>query len=341
MKRGRKAIFPVLLCCMAAIAACRPEPDLPLAERLVQPPAGFPPIPFPADNAFTEARWQLGKKIFHDPILSIDSSISCASCHKIQHALADENALSPGVFGRPGKTNAPSLANVAYHPYFLREGGVPTLEMQVLVPIQEDNEFAHNIVAIADQMAGVPEYVAMSQAAYGRDPDAFVITRALSTYERTLLSGNSPFDQYYYQGKRNALNTAERRGFNLFSSPKAGCTHCHDGFNFTDYSFQNTGLYLQYDNIGRMRHTGDSADLALFKVPSLRNVGLTPPYMHNGSISTLAQVIEHYNGGGEAHPHKSAYVRPLGLTEQEKQDLLAFLESLSDPSFLSNPDFQP
>lgn len=340
MKRGLNG-WLILLGTILGLTACQPDQPLTLAERLTEPPAGFPPIPFPPDNDFSEARWQLGKKIFHDPILSIDSSISCASCHKIQHALADDQALSPGVFGRPGKTNAPSLANVAYHPYFLREGGVPTLEMQVLVPIQEDNEFAHNIVAIADQMTRIPEYVTMSQAAYSRNPDAFVITRALSTYERTLLSGNSAFDQYYYQGKRSALNAAEKRGMSLFFSPRTQCTQCHSGFNFTDYSFQNTGLYLQYDNIGRMRHTGDSADLALFKVPSLRNAALTPPYMHDGSINTLEQVIEHYNSGGEAHAHKSGYVRPLGLSEQEKQDLLAFLKSLSDPSFITNPDFQP
>ena len=157
------------------------------SSRLITP-EGFPAVDFPEDNAFSNARWELGKRLFFDPILSIDSSISCGSCHKPSLAFSDAVAFSPGVFNRPGVRNTPTLANVAYHPYFLREGSVPTLEMQVLVPIQEHNEFSHNIVAIAEQLNWQPSYVQQSQEAYGRNPDAFVITRAIATFQRTLLS---------------------------------------------------------------------------------------------------------------------------------------------------------
>lgn len=321
------------------LAACQSEPFLSLEERLQTLPAGFPPIDYPAGNEFTIERWQLGKKLFYDPILSIDSSLSCGSCHQAFHGFADDQALSPGVFGRPGKTNAPSLGNVAFHPYFLREGGVPTLEMQILVPIQEANEFNHNIVDIATLLQRDTAYVRMARQAYNRPMDAFVITRAISAFERSLISGNSPYDQFKNQGKKQALNGSEQRGMELFFSDKASCSQCHGGLNFTQYSFQNNGLYEVYDNIGRMRHTGDSADLALFKVPSLRNAGFTAPYMHDGSIATLEAVVAHYDGGGANHPHKSPLVRPLGLTNKEKKDLVAFLRALSDQEFVANEDF--
>lgn len=312
----------------------------PTENQRTTPPIGFPQVSWPEDNAYSEARWQLGKKLFYDPILSIDSSLSCASCHAATLAFADTVALSAGVFGRPGVRNAPSLANVAYHPYFLREGSVPTLEMQVLVPIQEANEFNHNIVDIAEALVNIPEYVTMSEKAYGRLPDPFVITRALATFERTLLSGNSRYDQYQ-NGDGSALTASEIRGMNLFFSTKTNCATCHGGFNFTVYGFENNGLYTQYTDIGRMRFTEDTADNALFKTPSLRNVALTPPYMHDGSLKTLADVVQHYNNGGQAHPHKSALIKPLNLSAQEQNDLIAFLQSLSDVSFITNPDLVP
>lgn len=296
---------------------------------------------FPEGNEFTTARWELGKKLFFDPVLSIDGSISCGSCHRPELAFADDQDFSPGVHNRPGVRNAPSLANVGYHPYLLREGSLPTLEMQVLVPIQEHNEFAHNIVDIAAELQQDSLYVQMSQSAYGREPDPFVITRAISTFERSLLSGNSPFDQFRYQGNPVALSVQATLGMDLFFSDRTQCASCHGGFNFTNYSFQNNGLDTVYTDPGRMRFTNAPEDEALFKVPSLRNVALTAPYMHNGQFLTLREVIEHYNLGGASHPHKSHMVRPLNLSEPEKQALLSFLESLSDPDFSHNPSFYP
>jgi len=309
------------------------------STALLEIPEGFPAIDFPADNAFTEARWKLGKKLFFDPILSIDSSLSCGSCHQPALAFADDKVFSPGVKNRPGVRNSPSLANVAYQPYFLREGGVPTLEMQILVPIQEFNEFNHNIVAIANQLEKHPEYVKMSQKAYGRNPDPFVITRAIATFERSLISGNSPYDKFR-NGDNSALSETEKRGMALFFSEKTNCFTCHGGFNFTNYAFENNGLDTVYKDLGRMRFTSKEEDRATFKIPSLRNAGVTAPYMHNGSFLALADVVEHYNNGGKAHKNKSKMVKPLHLSTTEKADLVSFLHSLTDEEFINNKKFK-
>jgi cytochrome c peroxidase len=308
-------------------------------DDLTAAPAGFPPIPFPPDNQFSQARWELGKQLFYDPVLSIDSTLSCASCHKIALSFSDDVALSPGVHNRPGTRNASPLINLAYSPYILREGSLPSLEMQILVPIQEENEFAHNIVDIAEQLKLNPEYVRMSQEAYNREPDAFVITRSISTFERTLVSGNSPYDQYQYQDRPNALNYSQKQGMELFFSEKTNCSNCHSGINLTNYLFENNGLYEVYNDEGRMRFSNDSSDLARFKVPTLRNIALTAPYMHDGSFSTLEEVVEHYNRGGFDHPSKSPLIRPLALTNLEKKDLVNFLEALTDLEFVTDSRF--
>ena len=306
---------------------------------LMEIPDGFPEIDFPEDNTFSKARWELGKKLFFDPVMSLDSSVSCASCHEPNLAFSDDVTFSLGVEQRIGVRNAPTLANVAYHPYFTREGGVPTLEMQVLVPIQEHVEFDFNIILLAERLNADSTYIKMADQAYGRTPDAFVITRALACFERSLLSGNSPFDQYSTQNKLNALTDAQKRGMDLFFSDRANCSKCHSSFDFSNYAFENNGLYESYDDEGRFRLTGIENDRALFKVPSLRNVELTAPYMHDGSFATLEEVVDHYNIGGGNHPHKSHLIKPLDLTKAEKEDLIQFLKSLTDESFINNPLF--
>lgn len=323
--------------------ACRKEqhPAVPVEpEPLLAVPPGFPSPIFPADNELTAARFALGKRLFYDVTLSRDSSISCASCHAPSRAFSDSVAFSPGAGGAAGKRNSPTLANVGYHPYFTREGGVPTLEMQIFVPIQEHNEFDFNILLIADRLKTDSIYTRMSREAYGRDPDFYIITRGIACFERTLVSGQSPFDEFFFQGKTNALTVSERRGKDLFFSEKTNCTGCHAGFNFSNYAFENNGLYENYPDPGRFRLTEDSADVARFKVPTLRNVGVTAPFMHDGTFSTLEKVVEHYNSGGKNHPHKSVLVKPLGLTAGEKADLVAFLESLTDEKFINNQKFK-
>lgn len=308
---------------------------------LTQVPEGFPEPEYPEDNLFSIERWKLGKKLFYDPIMSFDGSISCASCHKPELAFSDDVAFSNGAGSAPGVRNSPSLANVVYHPYYTREGGVPTLEMQVLVPIQEHNEFNSNILEIANRMNAVPEYVEMSQQAYNRAPDSFVITRALSCFERTLISGNSAYDREVFQDITGSMSAAEINGMELFFSDRTQCSSCHSGFNFSNYAFENNGLHESYNDPGRFRLTGDSADLATFKVPSLRNIALTSPYMHDGSFYTLDEVIDHYISGGFDHQNKSEVIQPLDLTDEEKLNLISFLESLTDYEFVNNPNFRP
>lgn len=303
-------------------------------------PNGFPEMVIPSDNQITEARWLLGKKLFFDEKLSRDSSISCASCHLPSNAFSDVVAQSLGVDGAVGKRNSPSIANVGYHPYFMREGGVATLEQQVLVPIQEHTEMDFNIVAAAERLNGLEEYIAMSNEAYGRDIDYFVIARAISSFERTLVSGNSAYDKFEFQENSNALTTMQKNGKDLFFSQRTQCSTCHSGFNFTDYGFENNGLYENYIDKGRYILTNDLADSEKFKTPSLRNVELTAPYMHDGSIQTLEEVVEHYNSGGAINPNKSPLIQSLNLTEVEKNELVSFLKSLTDYEFINNPKFQ-
>lgn len=310
------------------------------------PPQPFevPEMDYPEGNEYSEARFELGRRLFYDKVMSVDSSIACASCHFTEYAFSDTVALSSGSFNRPGTRNAPTLANVGFHPYFTRDGSVPTLEMQILVPIQEHNEFAFNIVLIADRLASDSSYVEMSKLAYDRGPDAFVITRAIGCFERSITSLNSHFDQHL-AGKGFGFSESADRGAKLFYSEEIGCSNCHSGFNFTNYSFTNNGLYEAYSDSGRFRFTNDELDRAVFKVPTLRNVGLTAPYMHDGSISTLEDVIRHYETGVKAHPNKSPLIKRLHITDQDREDLVAFLESLSDSEFVSNkkftkPDYQ-
>jgi cytochrome c peroxidase len=336
-----KQTIVILAILLAAIGGCDTASTPPLELPVLVIPTGFPSPVFPADNEFTIERFNLGKKLFYDSILSRTGTVSCASCHRQSLAFSDDVPTSKGVENQLGTRNSPSLANIAYHPYFTREGGVPTLEQQILVPIQEHNEFDNNILRIADKIALDSTYIRMAKAAYNREPDPYIITRSIACFERALLSGNSRYDQSTFQGQSGALSAAELRGKDLFFSARLACANCHSGFNFTNYSFANNGLYQYYTDPGRFRLTHNPSDSARFKVPSLRNVGLTAPYMHDGSIATLAGVIDHYNSGGAPHKHKSEFVKPLNLTAQEKQDLLEFLMSLTDNDFIHNRNFAP
>ena len=335
-----KIVKWVFIAIMLIVISCEKQEIVPLYYfDIMEIPQGFPDIEIPADNQFSKARWELGKKLFFDPILSVDTSISCASCHQPHLAFSDEVALSLGVENRLGTRNAPTLVNVGYHPYFTREGGVPTLEMQALVPIQEHNEFDFNILLIVDRLQEDSNYVTMTDFAYQRTPDPFVITRALAVFERSLISGYSRYDQFINYNK-NTLTKEERKGMELFFSKKTNCSTCHSGFNFTNYSFENNGLYERYKDEGRFRLTQNPSDSALFKVPSLRNVALTAPYMHDGSIAILEEVVTHYNNGGENHPQKNKLINPLQLSKKEKEQLIAFLKTLTDESFINNPNFK-
>ncbi|MDX2248560.1 MAG: cytochrome c peroxidase [Bacteroidia bacterium] len=304
-------------------------------------PAGFPMPEIPTDNALNQSRIQLGKLLFYDPILSLDSTVSCATCHQAAAGFADHLPLSVGIQGRVGMRNSPTLTNVAYQPYFFSEGGSPSLELQALGPIENHVEMGFNAAELAKRIKDHPYYTPLAQNAYGREMDLFVLVRAIASFERTLISGNSPYDRYHFQNQQDALSESEKNGMQLFFSEKAGCSNCHSGINFTHYAFENNGIYASYPDQGRYRITLDTADLGKFKVPTLRNIALTAPYMHDGSLKTLEEVVSHYISGGKNHPNQNKFVKPLDLNEQEKRDLIHFLEALTDSAFVQNQAFVP
>ncbi len=319
----------------ATLMSCTKDPSFGSQENnIMQIPEGFPSISFPEDNKFAVERWQLGKRLFYDPIMSVNNSKSCASCHLAQNAFSDTLALSLGVNNIVGRSNAPTLTNIGYHPYFTRAGGVPTLEMQILVPIQEHDEFNTNILDIVEKLKKDSSYTQAARLTYNREIDPFVITRAIATFERSIISGNSDYD-------KNKLTGSALNGKKLFMSNKTNCSQCHSGFNFTNYAFENNGLYQNYADSGRMRLTHLESDRAKFKVPTLRNADLTAPYMHDGSMKTLQEVVAHYNQGGQIHANKSTLIKPLGLTSDEQADIVAFLKTLTDYTFINNQNLQP
>lgn len=295
------------------------------------PHHGFPVLPYPENNPPTQAKVELGRKLFFDPLLSRDSSISCGTCHLPNKAFADGNTISVGIKERVGSRNVPSVLNTAYHPYFFLEGGNPSLETQMLGPLETHEEMDFTIAELIVRLSQHPEYPKIFNEVF---PDmgihAFSITAAIASYERALLSGHSPFDQYYYFGE-NTLSDKQLHGWKLFQTH---CKFCHQGHLLTHFQFENIGLYEKYNDVGRMRVTRDSNDIGKVKTPSLRNIELTAPYMHDGSLHTLTEVIEHYNRGGFAHPNKSHFIQPLKLSSYDKEALEEFLLSLTDPNVI-------
>jgi len=303
-------------------------------DLILQIPQGFPSPHIPKDNQLTESRIALGKKLFFDKTMSRDSSLSCATCHIPEFAFTDRLPKSIGIRNQKVSRNAPTLTNVAYLDKFLLDGVNPSLETQVMVPIHETNEFDFHVILIAERMKQNPNYVRLCNEAYDSEPNPYAITHAIACFERTLISGNSKYDQFFFQGDSNALSSSQKRGMDLYYNDLY-CSNCHGGFNFTNQSLTNNGLYLNYPDSGRMRLTNSEKDRAVFKVPTLRNIALTYPYMHDGSILNLEKVIEHYMSGGKAHANKDSIITPFELNQKEKQDLLAFLRSLTDSTFIN------
>ncbi len=333
-----------ILTCVTAITSCKKEDEVKCETLSDSPynlvlPSHFPSIEFPDDNELTEKRVELGRRLFYDTRLSADNTLSCASCHDQLSAFTDNLAIAEGIEGRVGFRNSPTLGNVAYQERLFGEGGVPTLEIQILAPIGDENEFDHDVNIIEADLQADPILNDLSQIAYDRDIDIYAITRAIACFERTMITGGSPYDKHILE--EEFLEEDEIAGMELFFSDELACATCHSGHNFTDGGFHNIGLYTTYDDDGRFRITNDEADKGKFKTPSLRNIELTYPYMHNGSIQTLEEVINHFNTGGLSHINQSELVVPLELTALEKSQLLAFLKSLTDTSFITNPDLNP
>jgi len=306
-------------------------------------PKGVPPPLIPADNELSQERVALGKMLFFDNILSSDKSISCASCHSQQNSFGDSRTLSLGVNNAIGDRNAMPLINLAWSNSFFWDGGVPTLELQVLKPLTNHTEMNMDIEEAVNRLKKNKTYSKLFMKAYGSEPDASTMVKAIACFERTLISFDSKYDRWR-RNNGSGFEDSEIRGFYLFVGGKTHCTSCHSGINFTNNSFQNNGLTELYADEGRFKITNDQNDVGKFKVPTLRNIALTAPYMHDGSLKTLEEIVEHYNSGGKLHPNKSPHVHNNDsppLTEVEKTDLINFLKTLTDESFVNNSEFKP
>jgi len=307
----------------ATFLMCKTLPDLNTSVN----------VPYPDDNPTDTAKIALGKKLFFDTRLSLDNTISCASCHKPGFAFTDGLKTSTGINDQKTDRNSPSILNSGFLKTVMFDAHLKTLELQAIVPIQEPVEMGHNMTVLIPQLRAVPEYQEAAKRIFNRDFDAWVLSRSLAAFERSLISMSAPFD-HYMKGDEDALNANEKAGWKLFSE-KLYCTKCHAPPHFTNHEARNNGLYKEYGaDKGRFRIHLDSADIGSFKVPSLRNIEITDPYMHDGSLETLEEVIAHYSGGGAGHYLQDASIVPFELTAKEKKQLIAFLKSLTDLSFM-------
>ena len=281
---------------------------------------------------------ELGKLLFFDPILSSDSSVSCASCHKPQFAFADTSATSLGVGGTRGSRNTPSAMNVALQRNFFWDGRAGTLEEQALAPIENPVEMNLPVDKALQRLIENKNYQTYFRKIFNSDPDRSNLADALAAFERTLETNESPFDKWKFFQDQHAVSDAVKRGFIVFNK-KGKCIQCHFGANLALNEFRNIGLFngRELNDSGRALISGKVQDAGKFKIAPLRNVAITAPYMHNGMFKTLKEVIEFYNDPGKVVPNAinrdSLLTKPLGLTDQEKTDLEAFLISLTDRSF--------
>lgn len=288
----------------------------------------------PENNPMTTEKVAFGKELFFDKRLSSNNEVSCASCHLPELAFTDGKAVSEGVEGRLTQRNSPSILNAGLLPTVMYDAHLPTLEQQVIVPIQEHVEMNMDMIDLIEKLRAVPEYQDAAKSIFNREFDAFVLTRAISAFERSLVSTNSSFDQFYYANKKNALSDSQKRGWKLFSQ-ELYCIQCHPAPQFTTHQAINNGLYEDYSaDEGRFRIHHDSTDIGKFKVPSLRNIELTGPYMHDGSMISLIDVIKHYQTGGKQHVNKDSRITPFELSSTQEEDLVNFLISLTDTSYM-------
>lgn len=324
-----------------------PRPVGPVAAIGV--PLGLPPVSIPPDNPPTANSIALGRQLFYDTRLSKDNSLSCASCHHPQYGFTDARELSTGVGGTLGLRHAPTLVNVAYAPALFWDGRAKSLEEQVGSPIANPIEMNQSHDASIAKLEGDPAYKAMFRSAFGADGITMErVENALASFERTILSGNSPFDQYEYLHKKDALTAAQIRGLAIFKDPaKGNCASCHTiGRNyalFTDGEFHNTGEGVgdneDFSDLGRFGVTNVQADRGEFKTPTLRDVAMTGPYMHDGKLKTLKDVVDFYAGRGNSNPYLDKRMTSIELTGQDRSDLVEFLKSLTGdiPSNLGPP----
>lgn len=357
----------LMLLGVLALSACDRSGTPGNASISLAPPLGLPPLPLPPDSPLTQARIELGRTLFMDRRLSHNNTLSCGMCHVPEQGFtSNELGTAIGLEGQSIRRNSPTIFNVAYVEQLFHDGREFSLENQAWGPLLAGNEMANpSIGYVIEKIKVLPEYAGRFEQAFaGRGPDMLTVGQALAAYQRTLVSGNSRFDRWHYGKQQDALTAEEQAGFGLFSG-KAGCSACHVVTEkhalLTDNRFHNTGVgyarsmglrkthrvqlapgeFVDVEDkaldsfeqpqpdVGRYEVTLDPADSWAYRTPGLRNVALTAPYMHDGSLATLAQVVEFYDRGGIDNPQKDPLVRPLGLSATEKQALVAFLKSLT------------
>ena len=335
-------------------------------------PLGLPEVPVPADNPQNPGKVTLGRKLFNDKRFSADGTINCATCHSAEKAFTDGLKVSKGFKGQKGTRNAPTVINAAYYTTQFWDGRAASLEEQSKGPFINPVEHGlKNFDPILETIRGDSQYTALFKKTFGTEPKDITIdhvAKAIAAFERTVISGNSPFDRYLYGKESDAMSEAAIRGLAVFRL-KGRCVDCHTigqtSAIFTDNKFHNIGVGFSSiaDNLmdivdayrkkhesgeeldvdiltsaniselGRFAVTLDPSDLGRFKTPSLRNVAVTGPYMHDGSMDSLEEVVEFYNEGGEDNPMLDGGIRPLRLTEQEKSDLVEFMKALTSPEY--------
>lgn len=295
-----------------------------------KPPLGLPPVIWPADNPYSASRVELGWYLFFDSRLSANGRVSCATCHPPEHAFAGGEPPPLGVTGKPLRRRAPTLINRAYGKSQFYDGRAATLEAQIPGPITDPNEMGTTPEAAAEAIAKIAGYALLFERAFGGTQISFDrITKAIAAFERTILSGNSPYDRFL-SGDKNALSPKAKRGLQIFER-SGECSECHSGYNLTNEKFASLGIGPDQKppDLGLAGITGKRSDEGKFKVPTLREVEHTGPYMHDGREKTLDDVLEFYRKGGQPGAHLDSRIAPFFLDAPAKADLIAFLESLS------------
>ncbi|HTE23718.1 cytochrome-c peroxidase [Flavitalea sp.] len=312
-------------------------------------------ITIPADNPTTEEGVKLGRMLFYDPLLSSTNRISCATCHQQKFAFTDGKVFSEGVDGKQQPRNTMSLSNLLWVRQFFWDGRVKGLEKQAETPLTGEHEMGQSLEVSALKLSDKGDYATYFEKAFGsREITGLRITYALSQFERTLISSNAPYDKYL--GGNHKLSASEENGMHLFyTNPDpskyirgAGCGNCHGGTKTYSELFQNNGLEPGTADEDRQTITGQPADESRFRVVTLRNIALTQPYMHDGRFKTLEEVLDHYNEHIKQSPTLSPFLKnnsnipggqSLALTKKEKEDLISFLNALTDSAFISDPSF--
>lgn len=331
----------LLALAVGALSGCLPDADLaPAGVWPPRVPANLATaIPSPARNPLTRSGVALGRRLFFEPLLSGPNTISCGTCHQSAKAFADGVALTTaGAAGTPLRRHSPALQNLAWAPAFFWDGGAPDLESQVFAPLTAPDEMAQDLRLLPDELRAVAAYPPLFEAAFpGQGISATTVARALAQFERTLVSGDARYDHWVRHEAGAALSADEQAGLSLV---RARCGSCHQGEFFTDYAYHNNGLDTVYSTDheqlawGRGRITNQAADIGKYKTPTLRNVALTAPYMHDGRFATLEDVLDHYSSGIRSSPTLDPALQArIPLTSAEKIQILAFLRTLTDSTF--------